>query len=64
MFSLETFEDLKGEEKGIQAMKSDLKTSAIEVLIRGGGDLASGVAWRLHVSGFRVLITEIAHPWP
>lgn len=36
--------------------------SRICVLIRGGGDLASGVAWRLHHCGFRVLITEIARP--
>jgi xanthine dehydrogenase accessory factor len=43
-------------------MNHDLKMSAIKVLIRGGGDLASGVAWRLHVSGFRVIITEIAQP--
>ena len=42
-------------------MKS-LDTSSIKVLIRGGGDLASGVAWRLHQSGFKVLITEIAQP--
>jgi xanthine dehydrogenase accessory factor len=39
-----------------------LETSAVTVLIRGGGDLASGIAWRLHVSGFKVLITEIARP--
>ena len=32
------------------------------VFIRGGGDIASGVAWRLHQCGFRVLITEIAQP--
>ena len=32
------------------------------VLIRGGGDLASGVALRLHRAGIRVLITELAHP--
>jgi len=43
-------------------MSGDLKTSALKVLVRGGGDLASGVAWRLHVSGFKVLITEIAQP--
>jgi len=34
----------------------------IRVAIRGGGDLASGVAYRLFVSGFPVLITELAHP--
>ena len=32
------------------------------VLIRGGGDLASGVAVRLHRSGFEVVITELAEP--
>lgn len=32
------------------------------VLIRGGGDLASGVALRLHRAGFRVFITELAEP--
>jgi xanthine dehydrogenase accessory factor len=32
------------------------------VLVRGGGDLASGTAWRLHRCGFKVLITEIDHP--
>jgi xanthine dehydrogenase accessory factor len=32
------------------------------VLIRGGGDLASGVALRLHRSGFKVVITELPKP--
>lgn len=32
------------------------------VLIRGGGDLATGVALRLHRAGIRVLITELAQP--
>jgi xanthine dehydrogenase accessory factor len=32
------------------------------VLIRGGGDLASGVALRLYRSGMRVIITELEHP--
>jgi xanthine dehydrogenase accessory factor len=32
------------------------------VLIRGGGDLASGVALRLHRVGFHVLITELPYP--
>lgn len=32
------------------------------VLIRGGGDLASGVAARLHRSGFKILITELPQP--
>lgn len=32
------------------------------VLIRGGGDLASGVAYRLHRAGLRVVITELPQP--
>lgn len=32
------------------------------VLLRGGGDLATGVATRLHRSGFRVLVTETEQP--
>lgn len=32
------------------------------VLIRGGGDLASGVALRLHRAGIKVAITELARP--
>lgn len=31
-------------------------------LIRGGGDLATGVAWRLHRSGFPVVVTELEAP--
>ncbi len=32
------------------------------VLIKGAGDLASGVAHRLYLSGFPVVMTEIARP--
>lgn len=32
------------------------------VLIRGGGDLATGVAYRLNKSGFPVIVFELAHP--
>jgi len=32
------------------------------VLIRGGGDLASGVAFRLYNCGFRIVITELPKP--
>jgi len=35
---------------------------AVRVLIRGGGDLASGVAVRLHRSGFQVMVVELAQP--
>jgi len=43
-------------------MKQLLKTSSIKVLLRGGGDIASGVAWRLHQCGFKVAISEISQP--
>jgi len=43
-------------------MNSVQRLSEIRVLVRGGGDLASAVAWRLHQCGFRVLITEIEEP--
>lgn len=33
-----------------------------DVLIRGAGDLASGVAWRLRRCGFPVVMTEIERP--
>jgi len=32
------------------------------ILIKGAGDLASGVAWRLHRAGFQVVMTEIPQP--
>ncbi len=32
------------------------------IIIRGGGDLASGVALRLHRAGFRLIITELPQP--
>ena len=32
------------------------------VLLRGGGDLASGIALRLHRAGIRLVITELAQP--
>jgi len=32
------------------------------VLVRGGGDLATGVAWRLHRCGFSVAVLELEHP--
>ena len=32
------------------------------ICIKGGGDIASGIAWRLHHCGFMVLITEIPKP--
>ncbi len=35
---------------------------SVLVLIRGGGDLASGVALRLHRTGFQVFVTELPQP--
>jgi xanthine dehydrogenase accessory factor len=32
------------------------------VVLRGGGDLATGVAIRLHRAGLKVLLTELANP--
>jgi xanthine dehydrogenase accessory factor len=43
-------------------MKPLFRMSSVKVLVRGGGDLASGVAWRLHRSGCSVVITEIPEP--
>lgn len=43
-------------------MSPRLNTASVRVLVRGGGDLASGVAWRLYRSGFRVVIAEIPEP--
>lgn len=34
----------------------------VRVVVKGGGDLASGVAWRLWKCGFQVAVTEIAEP--
>lgn len=43
-------------------MAVEHRPSGIRVLVRGGGDLASGIAWRLYQCGFRVLITEVSRP--
>lgn len=32
------------------------------VLLKGAGDLGTGVAWRLHRAGFPIVITELAEP--
>ncbi len=39
-----------------------MKFEAPIVLIRGGGDLATGVAARLHRAGFNLVLTEVAQP--
>jgi len=38
------------------------KLSELIVLIKGGGEVASGIAHRLHHSHFRVCLTEISNP--
>ena len=32
------------------------------VVLRGGGDLATGVAYRLHQAGFPLLVLELERP--
>jgi len=39
-----------------------VKLSDVHVAVKGGGDIGSGIAWRLHQCGFRVFITEIQKP--
>jgi len=52
----------EGEQDSMTAMTGPV------VLIRGGGEQASGAAWTLTTAGFRVVMTEIAQPlmvrWP
>jgi len=47
--------------KGIQ-MKSERKIEDLIVLIRGAGEMASGVAHRLHQSHFKICMLEIVEP--
>ena len=46
----------------MEAKNQIMGISDIKIAIRGGGDLASGVAWRLHQCGFKVFLTEIEQP--
>ena len=39
-----------------------MKANRVVIILRGGGDLASGVAVRCFRAGFRTLITEIQQP--
>jgi len=36
--------------------------TSLTIVVRGGGDLASGVVLRLHRAGLRVMITELSQP--
>jgi xanthine dehydrogenase accessory factor len=40
----------------------DLRIADLTVLIRGGGEMASGIAHRLHSCHMKVVITEVAEP--
>ena len=43
-------------------MRPEVAATQPDVLVRGGGDLATGIVWRLSRAGFRVLVTELAEP--
>jgi xanthine dehydrogenase accessory factor len=43
-------------------MQSSKKISELIILIRGAGEMASGVAHRLHQSHFKICMTEVSHP--
>jgi len=43
-------------------MTSSKRLSELIILIRGAGEMASGVAHRLHQSHFKVCMTEVSHP--
>jgi xanthine dehydrogenase accessory factor len=36
--------------------------SGLLVAVKGAGEMASGVAWRLHMAHFRVIMTEVSQP--
>ena len=39
-----------------------MKLTDLIILIRGAGEMASGVAWRLFQSHFKILLSEIPQP--
>jgi xanthine dehydrogenase accessory factor len=43
-------------------VKSERKVDDLAILIRGAGEMASGVAHRLHQSHFKICMLEIPHP--
>jgi xanthine dehydrogenase accessory factor len=48
--------------QGKSRMGKKIELSEFVIGVRGGGDIASGVVWRLHRCGFKVFITEIEKP--
>lgn len=53
---------MQGNKPSARRRESMGKPEEILVLIRGGGDLGSGVAHRLHRAGFKVVILELLQP--
>jgi len=47
---------------GIGVMMGNFDASEIRICIKGGGDIGSGVAWRLYHCGFKVFVTETRRP--
>jgi xanthine dehydrogenase accessory factor len=43
-------------------MQNKVKSSGLKVMIRGAGEVASGIAYRLHLSGFKVCLLEVEAP--
>lgn len=39
-----------------------MNLSKLRIAVRGAGEMASAVAWRLHMAGFRVVMTERENP--
>ena len=50
------------EDEKIAMTNRPLELSAYPILIKGAGDLATGIALRLHRAGFPVVMTEVATP--
>ena len=49
-------------ETNVEIKQTEAADGMGRVLIKGSGDLASGIALRLHRAGFRILMTDIAVP--
>jgi xanthine dehydrogenase accessory factor len=50
------------DEQGTMNMKFEKRIDELVILIRGAGEMASGVAHRLHQSHFKICMLEILHP--
>jgi len=45
-----------------QMRRKTVRLNERRILIRGAGDMATAVGWRLHMAGFPVVMTEVARP--